>query len=205
MFQVRSEWKKNLRPSDDKLSIGVDISRNFDSQWGSCEKVDSGFSPDFPGMASSTENETIFIKNVLAKHKKDAKAYLSIRRDGHSLLFPYGYTKNDLPPTAQITKVASEITSKVNLRAGSIQPFLNSSIYSLNGKGHCGHSVDYAYDIGIPFSYEMRVFLGDNNRLLSMFQTMPKGYEASLRAGYFSGIRELYNIISNDKKFGRVF
>lgn len=202
---MRLEWTKNLKPADDKLSIGVDISRNFESQWASCEKVDSGFSPEYPGLASATENETIFIRNVLTKYKKEAKAYLSIRRDGHALLYPYGYGNNELQPTAQITKVAAEMTSKINQRAGAIQPFVNSSIYSLNGKAHCGHSVDYAYDIGIPFSYEMRVFLGDHNRVMSMFQTLPKGYEASLRAGYFSGIRELYNIISNDKKLGRMF
>ncbi|XP_059060895.1 carboxypeptidase B1-like [Achroia grisella] len=198
-------WRKNLRLFEDEFSVGVDISRNFESQWGSCPKVHSGFSQVFPGIAPVSENETLFIKNVLVKYKKDIKVYLSIRRDGHGIMYPYGYTKNHPTSSDWSVKVAADVASKVNQRAGGVNLFLNHSIYDFEGKARCGHSVDYAHDLGIPLAYEMRVFLESDNLIMSKFQTLPRGYEASLRNGYYSGIRELYNIVIKEKQNGRVY
>ncbi|KAM3963336.1 carboxypeptidase B1 [Aphomia sociella] len=200
-----TKWTKNVMPSDGTPSIGVDISRNFESQWGSCPRIDSGFSPIYPGAAPVSENETLFIKDVLNKYKKDIKVYLSIRRDGHAIMYPYSYTKNYPTNSEKLIKVAGDITAKVNQRAGGVSMFLNHSIYEFEGKPRCGHSVDYAHDIGIPLTYEMRVFLGSDNLIMSKFQTLPRGYETSLRNGYFSGIRELYNIIIKEKQLGRMY
>lgn len=126
--------------------------------------------------------------------------YISIRRNGHALLYPYAYTKDTALNIEDLMKVADEVTSRVNRRSGTVNLFVNSSIYEYENKPICGHSVDYAHSIGIPMSFEMRVFLGSDNRILSKFRTMPRGYEASLRNGYFTGIREFYNIIIREKK-----
>ncbi|KAJ0174171.1 hypothetical protein K1T71_010317 [Dendrolimus kikuchii] len=198
-------WRKNSRPSEERLGIGVDISRNFDSQWGSCPRVDSPFAPNFPGLAPSSENETVFVKNTLNKYKKDAKIYLSIKRNGHAILFPYAYTKNQPSNHVQLEKITAEVASKVNQKAGGVHLFVNNSIYDFEGKPHCGHNVDFAHEMGIPLSFEMRVFLGYDNFIMSKFQALPRGYENSLRSGYFSGIREFYNVITNEKKYGRVY
>uniref|UniRef100_A0A2A4J6G6 Peptidase M14 domain-containing protein n=1 Tax=Heliothis virescens TaxID=7102 RepID=A0A2A4J6G6_HELVI len=200
----RVPWKKNLKPSEDALSYGVDLTRNFDNQFSSCPRVESGFSPIYPGPAPASENETMFIKSIIAKYKKDAKVYVSIKRDGHSIHYPYGYTKNSPANPTTLHKVAGEIAARVNQRASGVHLFINNSVFESEGKPHCGHSVDYAYDSGIPLSYEMRVFLGADNKIVTKFQTLPRGYENSLRNGYFSGIRELYNILMNEKKYGRI-
>nr|USU81850.1 M14 metal carboxypeptidase-like 19 [Antheraea pernyi] len=198
-------WKKNLRPAGDEMSLGVDISRNFDTQWGSCPKINSVFSQTFPGPAPASENETIFIKQVLSKYKNDAKIYLSLKRDGHSIGYPYANTKGNPPNSVQLIKIAGEVTTRVNQRTGGVHLFVNNSIFELEGKKpHCGHSVDYAYDQGIHLAFEMRVFLGHDKRIMTKFQTLPRGYEASLRNGYFSAIRELYNVITNERKYGRI-
>ncbi|XP_075981332.1 zinc carboxypeptidase A 1-like [Anticarsia gemmatalis] len=197
-------WKKNLTPLTDDTSFGVDVSRNFDAQWSACPRVDWGFSPIYPGPTAASENETIFLQNILSKHKKDAKMYLSIRRDGHSISYPYAHSKTTPSNINALSKIAAEVSSRVNQRAGGVHVFTNSSIYESEGKAHCGHSVDFAYDLGIYLSFEMRVFLSSNYRIMSMFQTMPKGYEATLRNAYFSGIKELYNALTNEKKYGRL-
>lgn len=180
------------------------MTRNFDSQWGACPRVDWGFSQIYPGPAAGSENETIFIKNVLNKHKKDTKMYLSIKRDGHSLNYPYAYSKSSTTNVNIVSKMAADVAARVNQRTGGVHLFTNNSIFETEGKAHCGHSVDYAYDVGIAYSFEMRVFLGSDNRIMSKFQALPRGYETSLRNGYFSGIRELYNAIINEKKYGRI-
>lgn len=198
-----SQWKKNCRTSNDKLSIGVDITRNFDTQWNSCPKVTSGFSPIFPGLGPATEQETIFIKNVISKYRQHTKLYLSVKRNGHSIGYPYAYTQNELTNSVLHKKVAGEVANRVNQRT-SIHQFSNNSIYQIEGQPHCGHSVDFAFSLGIPLAFEMRVFLGSDNHIVSKFQTLPQGYKTTLRNGYFSGIKELYNAITNEKKYGKV-
>ncbi|KAJ8717843.1 hypothetical protein PYW07_005773 [Mythimna separata] len=202
----QAPWKKNLRQFVDQLSYGVDITRNFDVHWNSviCEKADSSFSQTYPGPAVSSENETKFIKAVIAKHRQNAKVYLSLKGDGHAILYPYAHTAENRRNTTQLRRVAGELAARVNQRASGVHIFDNRSIFDADGKPHCGHSVDYAYENGVPLAYEMRVFLGSDNAIMSMFQQMPRGYDTSLRNGYFSGIRELFNVLTNEKKYGKI-
>lgn len=193
-------WRKNLRPSEDNLSYGVDISRNFEGDWKACPTVSSGFSPYYPGVSAGSENETIFIQNVLNKYRKEVKAYLSIRRDGHSIAYPYGTESSGPPSTPQLEKAAGAIAARVNQRAGSIHLFTNKSIYDLNGKARCGHSVDYAHQfMNILYTFEIRVFLETDSKIMAKFQNLPRGYDSTLRSGYYSGIKELYNIVTKEK------
>lgn len=199
------QWRKNLKPSEDKMSYGVDLSRNFDHQWSSCKKYDNSFSAQYPGVAPFSENETRFVRDVLHTYKNQAKAYISVRTNGHSLLYPYAYTKVKIDHEAEHKKVAVEIVEKVNQRAGVIQLFSTESIFSMNGKAHCGHSVDYAFDLGIPNTFEMRVFLGSETQVMTRFQSLPRGYHNSLLLGYLSGFKKLFEIITADKKKNSVF
>lgn len=195
-------WRKNRRKLEEKGCIGVDVSRNFDTNWGACPKVENAFSSVYPGKSPSSENETIFVKQVLEKYKRHIKAYVSIRRNGHAILYPYAHAKN-LHTDAQLEGAAADITAKVNQRAGTVHLFSNTSIFEFEDKARCGHSVDYAHSLGIPLSYEMRVFLGSENHILSKFQTLPRGYENTLRMGYYNGIRELYNIVAKERQYGK--
>lgn len=199
------QWRKNLKPSEDKMAYGVDLSRNFDHQWGACNKCDNTFSSNYPGVAPFSENETRFVRDVMNKYKNQAKAYISVRTNGHSLLYPYAYTNVKIDSEEQYKKVAEEITDKVNQRAGVIQLFNTEPIYSMNGKAHCGHSVDYAFDLGIPNAFEMRVFLGSETQVMTKFQPLPRGYHNNLLLGYLSGFKKLYEVITSNKKKKSLF
>lgn len=192
-----------MKRTSDGPSYGVDVSRNFDHQWYSCDRMESGFSPIYAGETPGSEQETRFIQNAMTHHMKSLKAYVSIRRDGHGILYPYGYS-GAVPTHSRLTKVAGDIAEKVNLRLGGIKNFVNDSIFNANGFAHCGHSVDYAFDAGVGLAYEMRVFQESDNRMISQFQKQPTGYERSLRAGYLTGLKELYKAVI-DKNHGVVF
>lgn len=179
----------------------MDISRNFDVSWDLCPGNDNVFSFNYPGPKPASEVETVFVTEVLKKYKNNIKTYISLRRDGHAILYPYASKVAKFPSLEEVKKRASSIAGKVNQRASGIEWFTNDSIYNVNGKAYCGHSVDYAIsNLNVPYAYEMRVFPEQSKDILSMFQTLPKGHEASLRASYFSGIRELYNSIINEGK-----
>lgn len=194
-FQNKVQWRKNTRPSENNLTFGVDLSRNFDSKWLECRY---GLHPNhkhYPGLAPFSEKETQFIRDVLNTHLSRTKAYVTARRNGHSLLYPYASTIRTLHNEKKIMKIAAAITDKVNMRAGIINTFINDSIHAMNGHFRCGHSVDYAYDLGIPYTFELRVFLTVETEVLSLFQAMPKNYYRSLLVGYMAGIKKLYDLI----------
>ncbi|XP_026320907.1 zinc carboxypeptidase A 1-like isoform X2 [Hyposmocoma kahamanoa] len=192
----RLSWKKNMRPSDDGLAFGVDLTRNFGFQWSACPKIKSQFSVYYPGSGPFSENETVFIRDALLTYKDKTRAYISIRMNGHSLLHPFAYADVKIPNKLQVLKLANEITNRINQRAGVVQIFVNESMLSMNGKVRCGSSVDYAYDLGIPFCFEMRVFLGRSTAVMAQFQAVPRGYNRQLLTGYVSGLKKLYDVIA---------
>ncbi|CAG5055668.1 unnamed protein product [Parnassius apollo] len=197
----KAPWKKNMRISEVDHSIGVDISRNFEYAFSECNRIVNGFSSQYPGNKAMSENETIFIANVLEKYKNNLRAYVSIRRDGHAILYPFASTSNSNANVDRVKEKAGEIVAKINKKAGFIQPLANNSIFEMNKKAHCGHSVDYVYNkYKQTYAYEFRVFLESDQRIITKFQALPRGYETTLRTGYFSVIKELYNIVVSDHK-----
>lgn len=187
-----------MKLSADQLAYGVDLAKNFGFKWDACPRTSSQFSIHYPGDAPFSENESKFIRDVLHKYKDKTKVYISIRMDGHSILYPFSYANVKLNNELQVQKFAYEITNKVNLRAGMIRAFINDSLYNMNGKPRCGHSVDYAYDLGIPYSFEMRVFLGRTTGILTKFQALPPGYHSQLLLGYLSGLKRVYDLVMTE-------
>lgn len=184
-----------MRPAENNLTFGVDLSRNFKSKWLDCHYGVNPHHNHYTGLAPFSEKETQFVRDMMAKYLSQTKAYVSTRRNGHSLLYPYASSKKRLYNVKKVMKVAADMTDKVNMRAGAINTFINDSIHSMNGYLRCGHSVDYAYDLGIPYAFEMRVFLTTESEVLSLFQEMPKNYIDSLLKGYIGGIKKLYDAI----------
>lgn len=194
-FQDKVTWRKNMRPTIDN-AFGIDLSRNFGHKWNRCNPHNGSFySLHYNGPEEFSEKETQFIRDVLKKFKVRTRAYLSIRRNGHALLYPYASSSVKIPNEKQVAKLAYEITTRVNQKAGVLQIFTNDSISGLNGFHRCGHSVDYAYELGIPYCYEYRVFLGEETDTMAMFQAVPKAYFQTLLAGYLAGLKRLYELL----------
>ncbi|KPJ03945.1 Zinc carboxypeptidase [Papilio xuthus] len=194
-------WQKNLRFSEDDRSAGVDISRNFDESFTDCGIILNGFDHNYPGKKPFSESETSFILDVLNRYKNKLRAYVSIRRDGHSLLYPFASVNSSAIETDKLRDKAAEITSKVNHKYGFIEYLTNSSIIEMNRKPVCGHSVDFVFmKYNMPYAYEMRVFLESDHKIMTKFQSLPRGYDITLRNGYFSVIKELYNTVVEEHR-----
>lgn len=183
-----------MRPSEDNLAFGVDLSRNFKSDL-ECHYAPNTFSNHYAGSKAFSENESQFVRDMLLKYSNQTRAYVSMRRNGHSVLYPYASTNKMLYNQNEIMKLASGITNKVNQQTGLVHVFMNDSIYAMNGHFRCGHSVDYAYDLGIRYAFEMRVFLESESELMTLFQGLPKNYIATLLRSYLSGIKRLYELV----------
>lgn len=194
-------WKKNQFFSFENQINGVDITRNFDDAFHDCGLMYNGYSPEYQGSKALSEAESTFITKTLNKYKNKLRAYVSIRRDGHALLYPYASNNATIYGVKKLKEKAAEIAAKVNHKSGFIEMLVTSSIIEMNSKPHCGHSVDYVFNkFDQPYAYEMRVFLESDHRAMSKFQTLPRGYEGNLKMGYLSVIKELYNIVVSEHR-----
>lgn len=89
-------WRKNRRPNPDG-SYGVDLNRNYGYRWGCC----GGSSPEpasetYRGPAPFSEPETQVVRDFVLAHP-DITAAISFHTYGELILYPYGYTYDDLP------------------------------------------------------------------------------------------------------------
>lgn len=129
---------------------------------------------------------------------------MSIRKNGHHIGYPFAFSNKAADKEEQLNFIAAEVASKVNIRSGGVRIFKNDTLFNLKRSSRCGHSVDYAHSIGIPWPFEYGVFLQSEADIVTMFQTLPMNYDNMLGNGYFSGLRQLYSVLTNKKKYGHL-
>ncbi len=145
-------WRKNRRPNLDG-SYGVDLNRNYGYRWGCC----GGSSPvpaseTYRGPAPFSEPETQAVRDFVLAHP-DITAAISFHTYGELILYPYGYTYDDLPEDMQpddyrVFVALAERMAKTN----GYRPQQASDLYITSGD-----TVDWLYGAqGIfGFTFEM--------------------------------------------------
>lgn len=89
-------WRKNRRPNDDG-SVGVDLNRNYGYRWGCCGGSSSTPSNElYRGPAAFSEPETQTVRDFVLTHP-DITAAITFHTYGELILYPFGYTYDDLP------------------------------------------------------------------------------------------------------------
>ena len=115
-IDVERWWRKNRR-NNGGGSYGVDLNRNYDSNWGG-----PGASPDpdsdtYHGTAAFSEPETQAIRDLALAH--DFQAVLTYHSYGQLILYPWGYTNDAAPEKnlfASLTQEMSELIQNVHGR-----------------------------------------------------------------------------------------
>ncbi len=145
-------WRKNRRPNPDG-TYGVDLNRNYGYRWGCC----GGSSPvpgseTYRGPAPFSEPETQAVRDfVLAR--PNITAAISFHTYGELILYPYGYTYDDLPEDMDADDQRTFV-ALANLMAATngYRPQQASDLYITSGD-----TVDWLYgQLGIfGFTFEM--------------------------------------------------
>uniref|UniRef100_A0A4Y0BPJ3 Zinc carboxypeptidase A 1 n=1 Tax=Anopheles funestus TaxID=62324 RepID=A0A4Y0BPJ3_ANOFN len=149
-------WRKNRKPYG--LCRGVDLNRNFDSNWGGTGSSDDPCSYDFSGSGSFSEPESIALADFLRANIGPARirTYIALHSYSQLLMFPYGHTAEKIPnydDLQLITDRAIEALTAVNgtvYRGGS----KHETIYPSSGG-----SIDWAYRPGgvpVSLTFELR-------------------------------------------------
>jgi len=90
-------WRKNRRDNLDG-TWGVDLNRNFGYQWGCCGGSSSYTgSSTYRGPAPFSEPESQALRDFVISHPQLTMSF-SLHTYGEFILYPFGYTYDDLPP-----------------------------------------------------------------------------------------------------------
>ncbi len=132
-------WRKDRQPTPGSQAIGTDINRNFGYRWGCC-----GGSSSYPydivyrgRHAFSTPEaaaERDFVNSRVIDGVQQIKLSLSFHSFGAQILYPYGYTKETLPPdmVRDDHKALKALAAGIGTRNG-YHPLLESQLYITDG------------------------------------------------------------------------
>ena len=148
---IYQSWRKNRRPNPDG-STGVDLNRNYGYRWGG--PGSSGWPEDdtYRGPAPFSEPETHVVRDFVLAHG-DITAAITFHTYAELILYPYGYTYDDLPVDMTLDDLATfrELAGDMAATNG-YTPQQASDLYTTSGD-----TVDWLYgDRGIfGFTFEM--------------------------------------------------
>jgi murein tripeptide amidase MpaA len=152
------KWRKNRQTFSYSNKVGIDLNRNWSYQWGCCRG--SGPNPksakyrgQFPFEA--TENQVLrdFILSRRADGIQRITEVLNVHSYGNHVLYPYGYTKEDVPADMSADDHAAFVALAAQMaNLNGYRAMQGSAMYIYDGD-----FIDWAYgDQGIfAFTFEM--------------------------------------------------
>lgn len=98
------KWRKNRQPIPNSSAIGIDLNRNFGFKWGCCggssgDPSSSTYRGPSPWYAREAVAFRDFINSRVVDGEQQISEILSLHSAGRLVLWPYGYTRLDVPST----------------------------------------------------------------------------------------------------------
>ncbi len=145
-------WRKNRRLNAD-FSVGVDLNRNYGYRWGGGGASPTPSSDTYRGPAAFSEPETQIVRDFVLAHP-DITAAISFHTYGELILYPYGYTYEDLPVDMDADDHAAFVALAQNMAAtNGYTPQQASDLYVTSGD-----TVDWLYGERRIFGFTFEMF-----------------------------------------------
>ncbi|KAM8934150.1 carboxypeptidase O-like [Pelodytes ibericus] len=143
-------WRKSRSPHNNGTCYGVDLNRNFDSNWCSIGASSNCSTLTFCGTGPASEPEVHAVSELVKSLKSEIMCFLTIHSYGQLILLPYGYTKNQSSNHEEMLIVGEKAAAKLKEKNGTEYTVGSAShiLYS-----NSGSSRDWAADLPINFSY----------------------------------------------------
>jgi carboxypeptidase T len=147
-------WRKNRQPTPGSTAIGTDLNRNYDYHWGLGGRTSKNpLAITYHGWRPFSAPETRAMRDFLASRvvngRQQIRASITFHEAGRLVMWPYGYTKADVPPdmTAQ-DHAALEKIGRHMAATNGYRPEQGSDLYITHGG-----SRDYQYGTYRIFAY----------------------------------------------------
>uniref|UniRef100_A0A8C1YIL7 Carboxypeptidase B n=1 Tax=Cyprinus carpio TaxID=7962 RepID=A0A8C1YIL7_CYPCA len=177
-------WRKTRSKNSGSSCIGTDPNRNFDAGWCTTGASSNPCSETYCGSSVESEIESKNLANFIRSNKSIIKAYLTVHSYSQLLLFPYSYKYG----------LAADHSELLSVSQGAIAALrsLHGTRYT-SGPGAvtiypaAGGSDDWAYDLGVKYSYTFELRdEGHYGFLLPESQIKPTCEETMLAVKYIA-------------------
>ncbi|XP_061108395.1 carboxypeptidase A2-like [Conger conger] len=174
-------WRKTRSRISGTSCIGVDPNRNWDAGFGGPGASQNPCSDSYHGPSAHSEVEVQNVVNFVKGHG-NVKSFISIHAYSQLLMYPYGYSCNDVPDASELESVSKSAVKALSslygtrYKVGSICKI----IYQASGG-----SIDWSYNLGIKYSFAFE--LRDTGRygfVLPANQIIPTASETWLALKY---------------------
>jgi carboxypeptidase T len=153
------EWRKNRQPNAGSVHRGTDLNRNYGYHWGCCGgSSGSPASETYRGPKAFSAPETRVIRDFMLSRRvggqQQIKLAITFHTAGEQILWPYGYTKTDIP--ADMTKddhAALVALGKRMADRNGYTAMQSSSLYVTDGD-----EIDWAYGSQRIWMFTMELY-----------------------------------------------
>jgi hypothetical protein len=154
------KWRKNRQPIPDSTEIGVDLNRNFRFMWGCCGGSSGNpAKEDYRGPSPWYAPEVVAYRDFVKSHPGLTEA-LTIHSAARRVLWPYGYTVEDVPATMTVDDHAVVVALAQGIGVRDGYPAQQSSdMYVSDGDGD-----DWAYHSQGVFRLTLEMSAGSDRR-----------------------------------------
>jgi putative cell wall-binding protein len=152
-------WRKNRQPNAGTSAVGTDLNRNYGYRWGCCGGSSgnpSAFNYRGPAPWSAPETRVMrdFVESRVVDGRQQIRTHVSLHTNGELILYPYGYTKVDVPadmdPVDQRTFVAM---ARAMARTNGYRAMQSSDLYITDGD-----QIDWMYARHGIFSFTFELY-----------------------------------------------
>jgi carboxypeptidase T len=152
-------WRKNRQPNSGSRYVGTDLNRNYGYKWGCCGgSSGSASSNTYRGRAawSATETRVVrdFVNSRVVDGRQQIKAHITFHTNGEFILWPYGYTRADIP--YDMTSV--DHSTFVRLARGMASRNGYTAIQSSSWYITDGDQIDWMYGAHKIFSFTWELY-----------------------------------------------
>ncbi|CAH2224053.1 carboxypeptidase B2 [Pelobates cultripes] len=143
-------WRKNRSKYQNSTCTGTDLNRNFDAGWCGPGASSNPCHDIYCGPFPESEAEVKAVVNFIKNNLDVLKGYISIHSYSQMVLFPYSYTKKKTKDHEELQQLANRVTD------GMRATYRNKYAYGTGAETIYlapGGSDDWAYDIGIKYSF----------------------------------------------------
>ncbi|XP_061094905.1 carboxypeptidase B [Conger conger] len=143
-------WRKTRSRKAGSSCIGTDPNRNFDAGWCTTGASSNPCSDTYCGSKAESEVEVKAVADYIRQNKSNIKAYLTVHSYSQLVLFPYSYTYKLAAHHNELMQLAEEAAEALRSLYGTRY---TSGPGATTIYPAAGGSDDWAYDLGVKYSY----------------------------------------------------
>ena len=152
-------WRKNRQRNAGTSAVGTDINRNYGYRWGCCGGSSGHASSlNYRGRApwSTPEARVVrdFVNSRVVGGIQQIKAHVTLHTNGQLILWPYGYTKANVP--SDMTAVDHNTFVAMGRRTAALNGYKaeqSSDLYITDGD-----EIDWMYGVHRIFSFTWELY-----------------------------------------------